>query len=193
MNSLELRVVLRLALQVHLLEHVESRLLALLARTGTSLLLNGSSELPARLSTLESECLAVVTGCDDLILAAPQEALEGKQLSSDGHNSTWGLVRRRGVHNGDTAVVGGEGETVAAGREGDGVNPASRVVEELSADGVERDPLTPRSRLGTGVDALDEAGEDTGVCIGRASSKQDGIGVPRNACNGAADGLLQVL
>lgn len=89
--------------------------------------------------------------------------------------------------------MSGEGETVTTRRESDGVNPTSRVVQELSTDSVERDPLTPSGRLGAGIDALDEAGENTSVGIGRAGSKKDRIRMPGNTGDSAANWLLQVL
>ncbi len=192
MSRLELRVVLGLALEIHLPEHVQSRFLTLHAGSGP-LGLDGASNLPARLTTFEAERLAVVAGGDDLIVRLPQQALEGQQLGRDGQHGAGRLLRAGGVDDGDAAVVGRKGEGVAAGREGDRVHPARRVVEVLAADGVEGQALAPDAGLGLGVHALDEAGEDARVGVGRAGRKEHRVGVPRDAGDCAADRLLHVL
>ena len=86
-----------------------------------------------------------------------------------------------------------ESEAISAGREGNCVNPTSGVVQVLSTDGVEGQSLTPGTGLRSFVGALDEAGEDSRMRIRGTSSKKDRVGVPGDAGDGAADGLLQVL
>lgn len=117
MGRLELRVVFGLALQIHLLEHVQSRLLAMLTKTGATLGLNGTSELPAFLVTLEAESLAVVTSSDNLILATPDKTLEGKQLRGQGDDSSRGLVRTGRVNHSDAAIMGRKRKAVSTGGE----------------------------------------------------------------------------
>src|SRR5690348_16822132 len=71
MDRLQLRVVLGLALQIHLPEHVQSRFLALVAKTRAPLDLHGAAQLPAVDAARKAESLAVVTGGNDLGLAVP--------------------------------------------------------------------------------------------------------------------------
>lgn len=144
----EFRVILHLSLQIHLFEHIQSRLFPIIAHSWPALGFQGPSQLPARLATLEAEGLTVVTSSDDFGLAGPEQALERKQLSCDAEDCLGGLVRSTGVDNSDAAVVSSEGQGVAARRERHRVDPASGVVEELSADSVERQPLTPSTGFG---------------------------------------------
>lgn len=190
----ESSVVLDLAPEVHLLEHVEGRLFPRAGpQTRTGLCLDAADHLPTGLAPPEPEGLAVVTGSDDLGLAVPDEARERQGLGRDAQHGARRRVRPAGVHDRDAAVVAGEGEGVAAGREGHGVDPAGRVVEVLAADGVEGEPLPPGAGLGAFVDALDEPGEDAGVGVGRARGEQDAVRVPRQGRHRAPDRLLQVL
>ena len=80
MSSLKLGVVLDLTLKIHLPEHVQSRLLTVFTETGAALGLNRTNKLPALFTSLESESLAIVTGGNDLILTAPDQALERQVL-----------------------------------------------------------------------------------------------------------------
>lgn len=67
------------------------------------------------------------------------------------------------------------------------------LVQELSADGVEGQTLAPNGRSRSLVDTLDEGAENASVSIGAAEGKQDTVGVPGNAGDGAAERLLEVL
>lgn len=192
-NSLELGVILGLALEIHLSEHVQCRLLALRAETGVALGLDRSGQLPAALATLESESLAIVASSDDLIFRAPQQALEGKHLGGNGDNGTRGLIGSGGVDNSNAAVMSSKGKAVTARGESDGVNPSGRVVQELSANSVEGKSLAPDAGGGSGINTLDEAGEDSSVGVGGTGGEEDGVGVPGDAGDGAANGLLDVL
>jgi hypothetical protein len=192
-GSLKLSIILGLTLKVHLPEHVQSRLLTVLAQTRAALLLDGTSQLPATLTALEAESLAIVTSSDNLILAGPDQTLERKLLSRDGDNSTRGLLGARGVNDGDAAVMSSERETVSAGGERNRVHPSSRVVQILSTNRVERKSLAPNSGRRTSVHTLDKGGEDSGMSIGRSSSQKDRVGVPGYTGDGTADRLLQVL
>lgn len=193
MNRLQLCVILDFTLEIHLSEHVQRRLLPLLASTGVALGLHGSNKLPASLAALETECLAIVAGSNNLIFSLPEQALERQELSGNAQDSLGGLLRAARVDNGDAAVMRGKCKSVSAGRKGDRVNPASRVVQVFSADGVEGQSLTPDARLGTLIDALDKGGQNSGMRIGRAGCEEHRVGVPSNAGDGAADRLLQVL
>lgn len=104
-----------------------------------------------------------------------------------------GLLGCTGVDNSDAAIVSSEGKSVTAGREGHTLDPTSGVVQEFTTDGVERQTLTPSAGLGSGVDTFDEAGEHTGMGVGRSSGQKNGVRVPRKGCDCAADRLLQVL
>ena len=73
------------------------------------------------------------------------------------------------------------------------MDPASSAVQVFATDGVERQTLTPSGGLGTGIVALDEGAEDTGVAVGAASGKQHAVGVPGDAGDSGAQRLLQVL
>lgn len=192
MNSLKLRVVLSLTLEIHLSEHVKSRLLALGTCT-SSLARDGAGKLPTAFVSAEAESLAVVAGSNDLILRLPDQALKREKLSGDGDYGTGRLLRSGWVDDRDAAVMSSKSKTVTAGRKGNRVHPACRVVQVLAADGVERQTLAPGAGLRLFVDALDEAGEDAGVCIGRTGSQQNRVGMPGNAGDGAADRLLEVL
>lgn len=193
MNRLQLCVVLDFALEVHLSEHVQRRLLALLASAGVTLGLHSPNELPASLAALETESLTIVAGSNNLVFSLPEQALERQKLSGNAQDGLGGLVRAAGVHNGDTAVMRSKGKSISAGRKGHRVHPASRVVQVFSADGVEGQSLTPDTRLGTLINTLDKGGQHSGMGIGRAGGEEHGVGVPRDAGDGTADGLLQVL
>lgn len=193
MDSAELRIILGLALEIHLSEHVQGRLLTMLTQTGSALLLNRTSQLPATLAALETEGLAVITSSDNLILASPDKTLERKLLGRDGDNSTGRLVRAGGINDSNAAIMCRKCKTLSAWRERDRVHPTGRVVQVLSTDSVERKSLSPNARRGTLIHALDEGGEDSGMGIGRSSSEKDRVRVPGNAGDGAADRLLQVL
>lgn len=66
--------------------------------------------------------------------------------------------------------MGGEGESVAGGREAYRVDPSSGVVQVLAADGIEGQTLAPDRCLRSLIDAFDKAGEDAGMGVGRACS-----------------------
>lgn len=193
MGRLQLCIVLGLALQIHLPEHVQSRLFTVLTKTRSALCLDGSNQLPATFISLEAERLTIVTCSNDFVLAAPQQTLERQQLGRDGDDGAWWLIRSARVDNGNAAVVRRESEAVSAGREGDRVDPTGRVIQELSANSVERQPLTPCTGIRSLVNALDEGREDSSMSIGRTGGKKNGIGVPGDARDGATNRLLQVL
>ena len=155
--------------------------------------LHGTSKLPARLAALEAESFAIVSSGDDLVFALPNQTLERKHLRGDGEDGRGRLLRTARIDHCDAAVMRRKGETVSARRKRNRVNPASRVVSEFSADGVEGQPLAPHTRLRLAIDPLDEAGEDSSVGVSRAGGEEHGVGVPRDAGNGAANRLLQVL
>jgi hypothetical protein len=191
-NRLQLCVVLDFALEVHLSEHVQRRLLALLASAGVALGLHGSDKLPASLAALETESLAVVAGSNNLVFSLPEQALEWQKLGRDAQDGLGGLLRAAGVHDGDAAVMRSKSKSVSAGRKGHRVHPTSGVVQVLSADGVEGQSLTPDTRLGTLIDTLDKGRQHSGMGIGRAGGEKHGVWVPSNAGDGTADRLLQV-
>lgn len=193
MNRLQLCVILGFTLEIHLSEHIQRRLLARLASAGVALGLHGSDKLPASLAALETECLAIVASSNNLVFSLPEQALEWQKLGGDAQDGLGGLVRAAGVHNGDAAVMRSKSKSVSAGRKGHRVDPASRVVQVFSADGVEGQSLTPDTRLGTLIDTLDKGGQHSGVGIGRAGCEEYGVGVPSDAGDGTADRLLQVL
>lgn len=186
-----------LTLEIHLLEHVQRRLLSVLVtktRSSSGLgLLQRARQLPPLLAALEAEGLAIVTRSNDLGLSVPEETHEGQKLRVDADHRLGRLLGRRGVDDGDRGVMRRKGQGVAARAEGNGMHPSGRVVQELAADRVERQSLAPGARLGTLVGALDEGGKDAGVGIGGAGSKKNAVGVPGDGGNGGADRLLQVL
>lgn len=89
--------------------------------------------------------------------------------------------------------MGGECKGVARRREGNAVHPAGCTVQVLTADGVERQTLSPSRGLRTGIVALDEGTEDASVAIGAAGGEQHAVGVPGDAGDSGAERLLQVL
>jgi len=155
--------------------------------------LDSTSELPTIFTSAEAEGLAVVTGGDYLILPVPDQAHERQQVSVDSDNSPRGLLGSTGVDNSDRAVVGGVSQSIPAGREGNGVDPAGGVIHKLAADGVEGQTFAPGSGLGLRINALDEGREHTSVGIGRAGGQQDRVGVPGDSGDGATDRFLEVL
>lgn len=165
-NRLQLRVILDFSLEVHLPEHVQGRLLTLLTVAGTALGLDSSNKLPASFASLEAECLAIVSGGNDLVFSLPDQALEGKELGGNTQNGPRGLLWTTGVDNRDAAIMGSKCEGISARRKGHGVNPTGRVVQIFSADGVERQSLAPDTRLGTLIDTLDKGREHSGMSIG---------------------------
>jgi hypothetical protein len=193
MDRFELCVVLGFAFEIHLPEHVESRLFPVRAGTSRALGLDRAGELPTSFTTAEAESLAVVASGNDLILVVPDQALKRQHLRSDGNNSSRRLLWAARVYDGDAAVMRSKSEAVSTRRESYGVNPSSRVIQILAADSVKWQPLTPESRLRPLVNAFDEAGKDAGMRISRSSGQQNGVRVPVYAGDGASDGLLQVL
>jgi hypothetical protein len=187
---LKLSVILGLAFEIHLPEHIQSRLLTVLSQARAALLLNRASQLPATLTALEAESLTVVASSDDLILTGPDQTLERKLLSRDGDNSTGRLLRTRRVNDSNAAVVSSKRKAISAGRERDRVHPSGRVVQVLSTNGVEGESLAPNSRGRTRVHTLDEGGKDAGVSIGRSGSQKNGVGMPGNTGDGTTDRLL---
>ena len=134
-----------------------------------------------------------MTSGDDFILTTPDKTVQWQQAGGDVQHSTGRLLRGARVDNCHTTIVSGESKSVSTGRKGDSLDPASGIIQELSTDCVEGETLTPGAWLGTVIDTLDEAGEYSGVGVGRARSKQDRVRVPCQCSNGTPDGLLQVL
>ena len=144
-HSLELGIIrARLALEIHLPEHVQCTLLALIRKSGPALRLQGASQLPARLVALEAVGLAVVSRSDDLILGAPDQRHKGQDLGADAKEGARGLLGAAGVDDGEGAVVGGKGEGVSRWRKRDAVDPACGVVQVFAAYSVEGEALSPR-------------------------------------------------
>ena len=134
-----------------------------------------------------------VSSCNNLSLAVPDETVQRQQAGGDvQHGARW-LLGSTGVDDSHAAVVSGEGKSIAARGECNTLDPASGVVKVFTADSVEGQALTPSAGLGAGVDTLDEAGEDASVGVGGSGSQQDGVWVPCESCDGAADRLLEVL
>lgn len=134
-----------------------------------------------------------MTSGDNLILAIPDQTVEGQQTGADVQHCLGRLFRSTGVDNGHAAIVGRKSESISAWREADAVNPTSRVVQELSTDSVERETLAPCTGGRTFIHTLNEGGEDTSVRVRRASSQQDRVRVPCQRGDSAANRLLQVL
>lgn len=134
-----------------------------------------------------------MTSGKDLILAIPNEAVQWQKAGRDvQHGPRW-LFRGAGVHDRDTAVMSSESESVSARRKGDTLDPASGVVQVFTTDGVEWQALTPSTGLGALIDTLDEAGKDSSMRVGGASSEQNRVRVPGQCSDSTANRLLQVL
>lgn len=193
-DSLQLCVVLCFALEVHLFEHVQGGLFALVtAQSGSTLGLQGPAQLPTGSIALETEGLTVVTSSHNLALRRPDQTHEWQKLRIDADDSTGWLLGGSGVDNSNAAVMSGKGESITAWRESDRVDPPGRVVHKLAADGVERQALTPNTGIRAGIDTLDEAGENSSMGIGGSGSQENTVGVPGDSGNGTPDRLLQVL
>lgn len=134
-----------------------------------------------------------MTSRNDLILTIPDEAVERQQTGGDVQHRPRRLFRRTGVNDGNTAVVSCESESVSTGRECNALDPASRVIQEFTTDGVEGKSLSPGAGLRTSVNSLDKTREDSGMRIGGTSSEQNRVGVPSQGSNGASNRLLEVL
>lgn len=89
-----------------------------------------------------------MSSSDDLVLVQPEDR-EIRQV-----RGTDRLDRSSSrVHNRDGRVVSSEGQGVAAGREGNAVDPATGAVRVFATDGVEGELLTPR--IGSGPNYLE--------------------------------------
>jgi len=192
-NRLELRVILGLASEIHLPEHVQSRVVPVVTEARSSLGLQRPTELPPLNATLEAESLAVVTSGNDLGLAIPDEAHEGQQLSVDADDGLGRLVGTAWIHDRDAAIVRSVCERIATRRKGHGVHPTGRVVHVLATHGIEGQALAPHTRIGAGVRALDEAREDARMSVRRPRRQQNRVRMPGHRGDGASDGLLEVL
>lgn len=182
------------ALEVHAPEHIQRALFAGGAGSCTrSSLLERTRKLPARRRARESVDSAVVASTDNLALADPEKVGEWKKLCGHCDDCLRRLLRRRWIHYCDAAVVGSEGKSIARWREGNAVDPASSRVEELAADGVERQSLAPSTWLRTLVRAFDEARQDSSMSIRRSSCQQHSIRMPCHSCDSRSKRLLQVL
>lgn len=109
MDGGQFRIILYLALQIHLPEHVQSGFFMSLAQAWPSFGFQGASQLPTGLTALEPESLAIVTSSDDLGLAGPEQAPKGQKLRGNTDDCLGRLVGRAGIDNGDTAVMGSKG------------------------------------------------------------------------------------
>lgn len=134
-----------------------------------------------------------MSSCNNLSLAVPDKAVEGKQTGSNVQHRARRLFRGAGVHDSHTAIVSSEGERVTTRRESNTLDPTSSIIQVFATDSVERKALSPRTRLRAGINTLDEAREDSGVRIGRSGCQQDGVRVPCQGCNSTANRLLDVL
>lgn len=134
-----------------------------------------------------------MTSGDDLILAVPDQAVEWQKTGGDVQHRPGRLLGGAGIDNGHAAVVGHKGESVTAWGEAHSVNPASRVIQELSTDGVEGETLAPCAGGRALIHTLNESGEDSSVRVRRTSSQQNRVRVPCQRRDGAANWLLQVL
>lgn len=134
-----------------------------------------------------------MSSSDNLGLAVPDQAVEWQKRGGDVQHRSRGLFRGAGVDHGDAAIMPREGKRISTWREPDALNPACRVIQELSTDCVERKALAPATWLWALVNALDITRENTRVRIRRASSQQHRVRMPGKRSNGASDWLLQVL
>lgn len=89
MRGVKLSVVLGLALQVHLFEHLQRGLF--LGNTRTSLQLDCATDLPPGFVAFEAERLAIIACSDYLGLAVPDERGEGEKLGGDVDHGVRGL------------------------------------------------------------------------------------------------------
>ena len=137
--------------------------------------------------------MTYMSSCDNLILSLPKQAGKRQQTRANVNHSPGRLLRSRRIHNRHTAVMARKCQGIATRRKRTRLNPSRGIIQKLSADGIKRQPLTPRTGLRALINALDIPGEHSAVRIRRSSSQQDGVGVPRQSRDGAADWLLQVL
>lgn len=133
-----------------------------------------------------------MTGGNDLILSIPNKTVQRQQASGNVQHRAGRLLGGTWVYDSNAAVVTGEGKSITTRGETDTLNPASRVIQEFTTDGVERKTLAPGTGLRTGINTLDEAGQDTGVRIGGARCQQHRVRVPCKCCDGTPNGLLQM-
>lgn len=134
-----------------------------------------------------------MAGSNDFVLSNPDETVQGQQACRDIQHRPRGLLRRTGVHDSDTAVMTSECERIAARREANSLDPASRVIQEFTTDSVEGETLSPGTRLRASVNTLDKARKDPCVGVGGSRSKKHRIRVPGQRGDSASNGFLQVL
>jgi len=73
------------------------------------------------------------------------------------------------------------------------MDPSSARIHKLSTNGVEREPSTPHTWLGTLINTLDESGENASVGIGGTGSEENRIRMPGDGEDRGPDRLLEVL
>lgn len=112
-----------------------------------------------------------MTGCNDFILAIPDEAVERQQTGGDVQHRPGRLFRRTRVYNRNAAIMSSESKSVSTRGKCDTLDPASRVVQEFTADRVEWKALSPGAGLWAGVNTLDEAREDSCMRVGGTSGQ----------------------
>ena len=133
-----------------------------------------------------------MAGGYDLIFSIPDQTVQRKKTSGDAQHRPGRLLRRTWVHDCDTAVVSSKSKRIPAWRKAYALNPASRVVEIFTANGIEGQPFAPGTGLRASIDALDETREHPGMRIGRARGQEDRVRMPGKCCDGTPDWLLQV-
>lgn len=111
-----------------------------------------------------------MAGSNDFILSIPDQAVEWKEPGGDIQHRPRGLLWRARVHHRDTTIMPGERKSIPARREAHAMNPSSRVIQEFSANRIERETLAPGARLWASIDTLDVAGEDSCMRISRSRS-----------------------
>ena len=193
MCRIQLGVILDLALQIHLSEHLQSRLFPCASYARSSFGLHCARHLPALLAAFKSERLTIVASCNNLGLAIPDQRCEREQQSRDVDHGSGRLFWTTGIDDCYTAVVRREGQGVAAGREYNGMDPACRVIEIFAANCVERKTLAPDGGLRSFVNTLDEAGEDAGMGVCRSGREKNRVRMPIKSGDCALDRLLEVL
>lgn len=129
---------------------------------------------------------------NDFILSIPNQAVERQKASGDIQHRSRRLFWGTWVHNRDTAVMTGEGKHISTGREAHSMDPSGRVIQKFTTDGVERETLSPSTRLRTGINSLDVAREDSSVGVSRSGREQHRVRMPGKGSDGAPNRLLQV-
>lgn len=113
MRGGQLRVVLGLALEIHLSEHIQGGFFPLSVSTA-GFGFDRARNVPALLAATEPERFAVVSCGDYLGLTVPDQAGERQGLRADVDDGSWWLLWSTGIDDSDAAVMARKSKCITA-------------------------------------------------------------------------------